>query len=312
LALIKLEGNELGNALGYIEKAVRYAEPYSKEWTSLSLSIKSRVHFLEGSYEMALRSAKDAVEVVPDAAQGYYELARAKAKLGQGEEAIKSLVVAIRNNPEYFEKSSDEEAFTEIADDVEAAKQWLEERTQTDFNDFVQESKKLLSYMAKVKREDSLVTGLDKELEASLSAMPGDLKGMAFPVQTIYRVGVEGVYKTTREQYLDKLKARIDGIHPIYKTFEIVDLVSMVGGVVFILAWVVFLLRGCNAYGDGDVGFIWGMVFGPIAYALLLWGVILAVLYSVEFVVNFNREQSAKMQAERKRKALNQLLQEIV
>jgi len=93
-------------SLEYLEKAARYAEPFSKSWVSFAWAIAAQIYTQRGEHEQALTSCNRAIQYDPESAVAYYQRARSLAASQQPSGISESLKKAIMLEAEHFTLST--------------------------------------------------------------------------------------------------------------------------------------------------------------------------------------------------------------
>lgn len=101
-------------ALEYFEKAIKYARPESKYYTSFSLLYKALIKRDMGLIDEAEKCTYEAIELSPDLTEAYYQNAQYNALIGNSTKSVKMLKKAIEKDPLYSLKADNDEAFKKI------------------------------------------------------------------------------------------------------------------------------------------------------------------------------------------------------
>ena len=106
--------NDKAIALEYFDKAIKYATPKSKYYTSFALLHKSHIKSYLGLLEEAEAIVTQAVELSPDFAEALYQCAQHNALLNRPDKSLQMLNRAIKIDVNYCEKACNDNAFDQI------------------------------------------------------------------------------------------------------------------------------------------------------------------------------------------------------
>lgn len=98
-------------ALEYYEKAVKYASPEASHYAAFSLLHIGLIKYLQTDFQSAYKATQKAIELDPSLYEAHYQHAQYCAKLGEHEEALKHLDIAVKGDRYYCAKASSEKDF---------------------------------------------------------------------------------------------------------------------------------------------------------------------------------------------------------
>jgi len=105
-------------ALEYFEKAIKYAKPESKYYTSYALLYKALIKLDFGLIEEAEQCTAEAIEFAPDFAEALYQNAQYNSQLENIAQSLKSLEKAIKLDKNYCIKADNDNMFDPIRAEV--------------------------------------------------------------------------------------------------------------------------------------------------------------------------------------------------
>ena len=76
MAAVYVEKEQFGNAMTYVDKALKYTPKKDKEYMSMAHAIKSRVHYLLGEMDEAIEHLSECVALQPENAEAYEQRAQ--------------------------------------------------------------------------------------------------------------------------------------------------------------------------------------------------------------------------------------------
>ena len=76
MAAVYVEKEQYGNAMSYVDKALKYTPKKDKEYMSMAHAIKSRVHYLLGEMDEAIEQLSECVELQPENTEAYEQRAQ--------------------------------------------------------------------------------------------------------------------------------------------------------------------------------------------------------------------------------------------
>jgi tetratricopeptide (TPR) repeat protein len=110
---------DLAKALEYFLKAAKYARPSDQKQAAEARYFAGIVCVIEGRLEPALGHLRQATELNPELAEAHYERSRIASLLGDGEQSVASLALAIGGDARYFERARTDAAFDSIRPEVQ-------------------------------------------------------------------------------------------------------------------------------------------------------------------------------------------------
>ncbi|MCJ7445324.1 MAG: CDC27 family protein [Methanotrichaceae archaeon] len=106
---------DLKKALGYYEKAVRYAIPRSNYYASIAFLHIGLSNYHLGHYQEAYGATSNAIRSYPKLSEAYFQHAQYCSKLGKYDEALGNLRIAIDIDRRYCLKTLSEEDFAPMS-----------------------------------------------------------------------------------------------------------------------------------------------------------------------------------------------------
>jgi tetratricopeptide (TPR) repeat protein len=110
---------DLSKALEYFLKAAKYARPIDQKQAAEAHYFAGIVCVIERRLEQALGHLRSATELNPELAEAYYEQSRVASLLGDGEQAVANLALAIKGDARYYERAKSDAAFDSIGRQVQ-------------------------------------------------------------------------------------------------------------------------------------------------------------------------------------------------
>ena len=117
-------------ALEYYEKAVKYASPEVPHYAAFALLHIGQVKYLQTDFQGACEATQKAIELLPSLYEAHYQHARYCATLGEHEEALRHLDIAIKGDRHYCAKASSEKDFEVVKDNLRAYFGDIQEKIQ--------------------------------------------------------------------------------------------------------------------------------------------------------------------------------------
>jgi hypothetical protein len=156
-------------SLTYFEKAIKYARPESKYYTSFALLYKGLIKHDFGFIEKAKDCAVEASTLYPDLSEAHYQSAQYYALLGSADKSISFLRTAIEHDVKYLIKVQSDKAFEQVKNEVNIL---VEEPYRNQKN----KAKKFNKLNSKISQLDSLDNELSEHGVNSVKGLSGGLK----------------------------------------------------------------------------------------------------------------------------------------
>jgi tetratricopeptide (TPR) repeat protein len=110
---------DLPKALEYFLKAAKYARPSDQKQAAEAHYFAGIVCVIEGRLEPALGQLEQATELNPELAEAHYKQSCVASLLGDGEQAVASLSLAINGDARYYERAKSDAVFEAIRPQVQ-------------------------------------------------------------------------------------------------------------------------------------------------------------------------------------------------
>jgi tetratricopeptide (TPR) repeat protein len=103
--------NDFDTALTYYDKAIKYAKPQSKYYTSYAMLHKALIHFQKGNLREAEAISSEAAMISPNFSEALYQNSKYKALLNVTENLVSQLKKLINQDKNYCLRIEKEECF---------------------------------------------------------------------------------------------------------------------------------------------------------------------------------------------------------
>jgi tetratricopeptide (TPR) repeat protein len=278
-------------ALGYFDKAIKYARPNSAYHTSFALLHKGLIKRDLGLLDEAEKCAAEALQLSPDLSEAFYQCAQYNAILNKSEKAVSLLRRAIKLDVNYCEKISTEKDFAKIKDDINRLFNQLQE----------EEGESARKNLANAENKIGIYNDLLKEIKAheSIDVQDGEIQKCINRIRELinrnsYRDSLEAnklikvlpsLYRNLSETIKTQLNSAIYNYSTDSSNLTVkkTKRVGIYQGIIAV-AWVGVILsfisgiKGCiqdivpgtlNGFGTFFYNFFWGIVITAVIYFFL-------------------------------------------
>jgi tetratricopeptide (TPR) repeat protein len=193
----------LPKALEYFLKAAKYARPSDQKQAAEAHYFAGIVCVIERRLEPAVEHLRQSTELNSELAEAHYERSRVASLLGDGEQAVASLALAIKGDARYYERARGDAAFDSIRRHVQILLDQLMRPVREKIDEVKQDAAQLDGYL------------IARSMEEEISDAFNQLRRQAAESPT-YQTGLQLLEELSRIQHdLRDLRDRY------YKQYEI-------------------------------------------------------------------------------------------
>ena len=192
----------LSNALEYFRKAAKYARPNDTRQSAEAHYFAAIVCAIQQRFKEGLEHLNEATALNPHLYEAYYQKACLAAMLGQEDDAIYSLELAIKGDPRYFERARCDQAFDAVRPRVQALLNQLMKPVQERIAEVKQDAELLKQYVVVKPDKQQSISSVFRTVEDQLATAKSYRAGVQF-METLVQIQQElrGIYDLFYKQY---------------------------------------------------------------------------------------------------------------
>jgi tetratricopeptide (TPR) repeat protein len=192
----------LTSSLDYFRKAAKYSRPSDARQSAEAHYFAGVVCAIQQQFREGLDHFGEAIALNPALFEAHYQRACLAAMLGEADDAVASLELAIKGDPRYYERAKADEVFDGVRPEVSALLDRLMQPVQAKLAEVGRDASRLKGYVIATPEKRQTLSTMFQSVEQRLAAANTYRSGVQF-MGTLSQVQQElrGLYDLFYKQY---------------------------------------------------------------------------------------------------------------